>query len=91
MTLGCTRNATIPVSKDRPDNLNAFLDEAHKFAAEEYAGALMKGNSLGASEKAAHARQVSLLGLKKAEGNSFVDRLIAWGCYARKSGYYSTG
>lgn len=51
----------------------------------------MKGNSLGASEKAAHARQVSLLGLKKAEGNSFVDRLIAWGCYARKSGYYSTG
>lgn len=38
--------------KDRPENLNAFLDEARKFARGEYADALMKGDTLSKAEKA---------------------------------------
>jgi len=38
--------------KDRPENLNAFLDEARKFARGEYADALMKGDELSKAEKA---------------------------------------
>jgi carboxypeptidase C (cathepsin A) len=47
------------VLKDRPDNLNAFLDEARKFAATEYTSALMKGDNLSAAEKADIAKKVS--------------------------------
>lgn len=47
------------VLKDRPDNLNAFLDEARKFAAGEYAAALMKGDSLSAAEKSDVAKKIS--------------------------------
>jgi carboxypeptidase C (cathepsin A) len=45
--------------KDRPDNLDPFLAEARKFAATEYADALMKGSKLGDSEKAEMARKLS--------------------------------
>jgi carboxypeptidase C (cathepsin A) len=45
--------------KDRPDNLNAFLDEARKFARGEYAGALMKGDELSKAEKAEIAKKVA--------------------------------
>ena len=45
--------------KDRPDNLNAFLSEARKFARGEYADALMKGDALTAAEKSDIARKVS--------------------------------
>jgi carboxypeptidase C (cathepsin A) len=38
--------------KDRPENLNGFLDEARKFARGEYADALMKGDELSKAEKA---------------------------------------
>jgi carboxypeptidase C (cathepsin A) len=47
------------VLKDRPDNLNAFLDEARKFAQTDYAAALMKGSNLGEAEKAEVAKTVS--------------------------------
>jgi carboxypeptidase C (cathepsin A) len=47
------------VLKDRPENLNAFLDEARAFAKGEYASALMKGDALGAAEKAEIARKVA--------------------------------
>ena len=45
--------------KDRPENLDAFLDEARKFASTEYAAALMKGDKLSESEKAEAARKLS--------------------------------
>jgi len=45
--------------KDRPDNLNAFLDEARKFARGEYADALMKGDALSAAEKSEIAKKIS--------------------------------
>jgi len=45
--------------KDRPDNLNAFLDEARKFARGEYADALMKGDGLTSAEKSEVARKIS--------------------------------
>src|SRR6266849_1115321 len=44
------------ILKDRPADLNAFLADARQFASIEYAGALMKGAKLGASEKAAVAK-----------------------------------
>src|SRR5712692_2877938 len=47
------------VLKDRPENLNAFLEEARKFAQSEYASALMKGSQLTAAEKAAVAKKLS--------------------------------
>src|SRR5467141_120792 len=47
------------VLKDRPENLNAFLAEARKFAQSEYASALMKGSKLSAAEKADMAKKVS--------------------------------
>jgi carboxypeptidase C (cathepsin A) len=47
------------VLKDRPDNLEAFLDEARTFAKGEYADALLKGDTLSASEKAAIAKKLS--------------------------------
>jgi carboxypeptidase C (cathepsin A) len=47
------------VVKNRPENLSSFLDEARKFAATEYAGALMKGDTLSAAEKTEMAQKVS--------------------------------
>jgi carboxypeptidase C (cathepsin A) len=47
------------VLKDRPENLNAFIDDARKFAASEYASALMKGSNLTAAEKADMAKKLS--------------------------------
>jgi carboxypeptidase C (cathepsin A) len=47
------------VLKDRPDNLNAFLDEARKFAQTDYAAALMKGSNLGDAEKSEVAKKIS--------------------------------
>ena len=47
------------VLKDRPENLNAFLEEARKFAQSEYASALMKGSQLTAAEKADMAKKLS--------------------------------
>lgn len=45
--------------KDRPADLNAFLADARKFAAGEYADALMKGAQLKGAEKADIARKLS--------------------------------
>jgi carboxypeptidase C (cathepsin A) len=47
------------VLKDRPENLNTFLDETRKFSQLEYAGALMKGSKLGEAEKSAVAKKLS--------------------------------
>ncbi len=47
------------VLKDRPEDLKAFLDEARKFSAGEYAAALFKGSKLSADEKAAIAKKLS--------------------------------
>jgi carboxypeptidase C (cathepsin A) len=47
------------VLKDRPENLNVFLEEARKFAQSEYAAALMKGAQLSAAEQAEMAKKVS--------------------------------
>jgi carboxypeptidase C (cathepsin A) len=47
------------ILKDRPDNLQAFLDEARKFAQTEYAAALMKGSKLSAAEKADMAKKLT--------------------------------
>src|SRR5260370_965392 len=47
------------VLKEQPADLNAFLDEARKFAQTDYAGALMKGSRLTATEKADMAKKVS--------------------------------
>ncbi len=45
------------VLTDRPDNLNAFLDEASKFAKGEYADALLKGSAISDAEKSAIAKK----------------------------------
>ncbi|HEX8881491.1 MAG TPA: hypothetical protein VF749_15735 [Candidatus Acidoferrum sp.] len=45
--------------KDRPENLNTFLDEARKFARGEYADALMKGDALSKAEKAETVKKVA--------------------------------
>jgi len=45
--------------KERPEDVNAFLDEARKFAAGEYAAALMKGAQLGDAEKADIAKRLA--------------------------------
>jgi carboxypeptidase C (cathepsin A) len=47
------------IVKDRPDNLNPFIDEARKFAQTDYADALMKGSRIPESEKAAMAKKLS--------------------------------
>ena len=47
------------VLSDRPENLRAFIDEARRFAETEYAGALIKGDNLSATEKADVAKKVS--------------------------------
>jgi len=45
------------VLKDRPADLPGFIEEARKYAQGDYAAALFKGGELGASEKAAVARE----------------------------------
>src|SRR5437879_1512787 len=45
--------------RDRPEHLEAFLDEARKFASTEYAAALMKGDKLSESEKGEVARKLA--------------------------------
>jgi carboxypeptidase C (cathepsin A) len=45
--------------KDPPADLSAFLAEARQFASTEYAGALMKGANLSATEKADVAKKLS--------------------------------
>ncbi len=47
------------VLKDRPADLAGFIEEARKYAQNEYAAALFKGGELGANEKAAVAKKVS--------------------------------
>jgi carboxypeptidase C (cathepsin A) len=47
------------VLRDRPDNLNTFLDEARSFAEGEYTSALMKGSRLSVSEKTEIAKKLS--------------------------------
>src|SRR5260370_3189827 len=47
------------VLKDRPGDLNSFLEEARKYAQSDYADALMKGSKLGEAEKAAVAKKLS--------------------------------
>jgi len=45
--------------KPRPANLEAFVEEARKFAAGEYSAALFKGANLSAADKAATAKRMS--------------------------------
>jgi carboxypeptidase C (cathepsin A) len=45
--------------RDRPDNLEAFVDEARQYSAGEYATALMKGSKLTAAEKAEVAKKLA--------------------------------
>jgi len=45
--------------KDRPENLNTFLDEARNFARGEYADALMKGDTLSKAEKTEIVKKVA--------------------------------
>src|SRR5260370_40839731 len=47
------------VLTDRPDNLNAFLDDARKFAYGEYADALLKGSTITDAEKSAVATKLA--------------------------------
>jgi carboxypeptidase C (cathepsin A) len=47
------------VLKQRPDNLEAFLDEARNFARSEYADALLKGDNLSAADTAAIAKKLA--------------------------------
>ncbi len=47
------------VLADRPADLKAFLAEARRFAATEYADALMKGSQLTEAEKAAVAKKLA--------------------------------
>lgn len=45
--------------KDRPENLNSFLDETRQFACTEYTLALVKGDKISDSEKAEVAKKLS--------------------------------
>jgi carboxypeptidase C (cathepsin A) len=47
------------ILENRPDNLNAFLDEARQFASTEYAAALMKGSKLTSDEAANIAQKLA--------------------------------
>jgi carboxypeptidase C (cathepsin A) len=46
------------VLSDRPDDLNAFLEEARRYSKGEYADALLKGSTISAAEKATVARKL---------------------------------
>jgi carboxypeptidase C (cathepsin A) len=45
--------------QDRPDDLDAFLDDARRFASNEYATALMKGSKLSSTEAADIAEKLA--------------------------------
>jgi carboxypeptidase C (cathepsin A) len=45
--------------KDRPDDVNAFITEARKFAQGEYSAAMMKGDALSDSDKADIAKKMA--------------------------------
>lgn len=47
------------ILKDRPDDLNAFLNDARQFASTEYAAALMKGSKLSGAETADIAKKLA--------------------------------
>jgi len=47
------------ILKNRPDDLNAFLEDARHFASTEYAAALMKGSGLSDTEKADTAKKLA--------------------------------
>ncbi len=47
------------VLKDRPDDLNAFLNDARQFASTQYAAALMKGSNLSTAERAEIASRLA--------------------------------
>jgi carboxypeptidase C (cathepsin A) len=47
------------VLKDRPDDLNALLNDARQFASTGYAAALMKGSNLSTAERTEIARQLA--------------------------------
>jgi len=47
------------ILKDRPDDLNNFLNDARQFASTEYAAALMKGSKLGTAEKVDVAKKLA--------------------------------
>jgi carboxypeptidase C (cathepsin A) len=47
------------VLKDRPDDLNAFLNDARQFASTAYAAALMKGSKLSTADRAEIATQLA--------------------------------
>ena len=47
------------VLKDGPDNLDAFLDEARKFAKTEYANALLQGDTISEADRAAVAKKLA--------------------------------
>jgi carboxypeptidase C (cathepsin A) len=47
------------VLPDHPDNLEAFIDEARKYAKSDYANALLKGDTLSSADKAAVAKRLS--------------------------------
>jgi carboxypeptidase C (cathepsin A) len=47
------------VLANRPDNVNALIDEVRQFAQTDYAAALMKGSRLSASEKSDLAKKIS--------------------------------
>jgi carboxypeptidase C (cathepsin A) len=47
------------VLPNRPDDVNAFIEDARKFAQGEFASALMKGTTLSDSEKSAIARKMA--------------------------------
>ena len=47
------------VLKDRPDNLEAFIEEARAFAKGEYANALLKGDNLSDAEKSSVAKKLA--------------------------------
>jgi carboxypeptidase C (cathepsin A) len=45
--------------QDRPGNLNAFVEDARRFAKTEYASALMKGSQVSSAEKTDIAKKLS--------------------------------
>ena len=45
--------------KDRPDNVNSFIEDARKFAQTDLASALMKGDNLSDAEKSEIAKKMS--------------------------------
>jgi carboxypeptidase C (cathepsin A) len=47
------------ILKNRPADLNSFLEQARQFAITEYADALMKGSQLGATERADVLKELS--------------------------------